>query len=235
MKTIGSEVISAILENEQINANQFAESIGLQRTQPIYDILNGKVKRVSANYANKILKVYPHYNFSWLTTNEGPMLKETKPKWDEVTPVPEGDYMMVEYVDLRASAGRLGVGDVTLLPETHKRLVPKEFSNGKFLVVGVDGDSMNDGTSRSLNDGDEVLIYQHEGGILDPLPIRKTLFVITTRDGNVLKQIKEINEEEKYILCHSFNPKYEDFKIPFDDIYQIFIVCKIVQKQISLI
>ena len=197
----------------------------------------GISEKTIGNYVRKINK--PSYTNAKVLlqsyANEGSMLKENKPKWNEVTPVSEGDYMMVEYVDLRASAGRLGVGDVTLLPETHKRLVPKEFSNGKFLVVGIDGDSMNDGTSRSLNDGDEVLIYQHEGGILDPLPIRKTLFVITTRDGNVLKQIKEINEEEKYILCHSFNPKYEDFKIPFDDIYQIFIVCKIVQKQISLI
>lgn len=183
----------------------------------------------------KILNVYQDLNITWLLTGEGSMLKSDKPKYNEVTPIPEGEYMMVEYADLRASAGKLGVGDVELLPDTHKRLVPKEYANGKFLVVGVDGDSMNDGTSRSLGDGDEILICQHEVGIMDALPIKKRLFVITTLDGNVLKQITEVNREEGYIVCHSFNPAYEDFRINFDDICQIFIVYKIVQKQISLI
>jgi len=142
--------------------------------------------------------------------------------------------MMVEYVDLRASAGRLGGTPVEQLPETHKRLVPKEYSNGGYLVIRVDGDSMDDGTKRSLSDGDEILVKEKKLGILDDLPIRKTLFVITSLDGNVLKQITEINKEEGYIICHSFNPSYEDYRIRFDDIYQIFVVCKIVQKQISL-
>lgn len=75
METLGCKILNAILENEQINANQFAESIGLSRTQPIYDILNGKVKKITSNYANKILSAYPHYNYLWLTTGTGDMLK----------------------------------------------------------------------------------------------------------------------------------------------------------------
>jgi len=229
----GSEILNKVLEYTGLNAKTFSEAIGLERPQAIYDIQKGKTKAISQTMAIKIISVFPEFNKSWLLTGEGEMLQ--KKFVNEVTPIDEGEYMMVEYVDLRASAGRLGVGDVSQLPETHRRLIPKEFESGKFLVVGVDGDSMNDGTIRSLADGDEVLIYQHEGGILDPLPIKKTLFVITTRDGNVLKQIKEINAEEEYILCHSFNPAYEDFKIYFSDIYQVFIVCKVVNRQISLI
>lgn len=207
--------------------------------EKICGLSNGYVSKIGdsirTNILNRILESYPDLNTTWLVTGEGSMLKSDKPKYNEVTPIPEGEYMMVEYADLRASAGKLGVGDVELLPDTHKRLVPKEYANGKFLVVGVDGDSMNDGTSRSLGDGDEILICQHEGGIMDALPIKKRLFVITTLDGNVLKQITEVNREEGYIVCHSFNPAYEDFRINFDDICQIFIVYKIVQKQISLI
>lgn len=93
---------------------------------------------------------------------------------------------------------------------------------------------MDDGTKRPLSDGDELLVKEKKLGILDELPIRETLFVITSLDGNVLKQITEVNKEERYILCHSFNPSYEDYKIRFDNIYQIFVVCKVVQKQISL-
>lgn len=235
MNTIGSKVINAILENERINANVLAEKIGIPRTQTIYDLINSKIKKVSPNYADKILSAFPYYNYSWLLTGEGPMLKEEKPKYSEVSPVDSDDYMMVEYADLRASAGVLGMGDVTQLPDTHKRLVPKEYSNGKFMVVRVDGNSMYDGMAHSLGDGDEVLIFLNEEGINGDLPIKKTVFVITTRDGNVLKQISEINREQKYIVCHSWNKDFEDFKIKFEDIFQIFTVCKIVQKQISLV
>lgn len=154
---------------------------------------------------------------------------------NEIIPVPENDYIMVEYVDLRVSAGILGGSDIDQLPDTHKRLVPREYKNGGFLVVRVDGDSMYDGSSRSLADGDEVLVYEKKGCSFDELPIRKTLFVITSREGNVLKQIIDVNMEDQYITCHSFNPHYDDFRIKFIDIYQIFVVCKITQKQISLI
>lgn len=75
VQTLGSIVINLILAYEKLNPNQFAQSIGLKSTQPIYDIVNGKVKKISANYANRIIKFYPHYNFGWLTTGKGEMLK----------------------------------------------------------------------------------------------------------------------------------------------------------------
>lgn len=183
----------------------------------------------------KIRKSFPDLNIEWLKTGEGDMLlSESKNITTNITPVPRENYKMVEYVDLRASAGRLGIGDVELLPETHTRLVPIEFDNGNFLVVRVDGDSMDDNTKRALSDGDEVLICERKDYKIEELPIKKSLFVITTRDGNVLKQIVEVNVQENYIVCRSFNKTYEDFKIEITDIYQIFIVCKVVQKQISL-
>ncbi|SBV91685.1 helix-turn-helix transcriptional regulator [uncultured Dysgonomonas sp.] len=181
---------------------------------------------------NKIINKHPDLNTTWLLTGEGSMLKSDR---SNVTPVPSDNYMMVEYADLRASAGRLGGSDILQLPETHTRLVPKEYEKGDFLVVRVDGDSMDDGTKRSLSDGDEVLIKEKQDYKINELPIKKALFVITTREGNVLKQIAEVNTEEEYVLCRSFNPdpRYDDFKIYFNDIYQIFIVCKKTQSQIS--
>lgn len=195
--------------------------------------LNGHEGYLTKEFLYKLTDVFPEINYNWLLTGEGSMLKESKIETN-ITPVPQDNYKMVEYVDLRASAGRLGVGDVELLPETHRRLVPIEFDNGNFLVVRVDGDSMDDNTKRALADGDEVLICERKDYKIEELPIRKSLFVITTRDGNVLKQIVEVNVPENYIVCRSFNKLYEDFKIEISDIFQIFIVCKVVQKQISL-
>lgn len=222
-----------IFERIAKNRKDLASIIGYTESS-FSQIINSKVA-LSESFINNLSNADPRINKNWLLTGVGEMLRTETTFKNEVVPVDESEYMMVEYVDLRASAGKLGVGDVKTLPDKRTRLVPKEYATGKFLVVGVDGDSMNDGTARSLNDGDEILIYQQEGGIMDPLPIRKTLFVITSQDGNVLKQITEINREEQYIVCHSFNPAYPDFRIHFDDIFQIFTVCKIVQKQISLI
>lgn len=60
----------------------------------------------------KILSLFPQLNSVWLLKGEGEMLKDnvtTRPKLESnLTPVEEGNYQMVEYVDLRASAGRLG-------------------------------------------------------------------------------------------------------------------------------
>lgn len=71
METIGSKVLNEILKIEKLNPKQFSESIGLKRAQPIYDILNGKVKRITTNYANKILYKYPNYSYNWLITGKG--------------------------------------------------------------------------------------------------------------------------------------------------------------------
>ena len=188
--------------------------------------------KVSDDLVSELLRVFPDVNKVWLLTGEGEMTKQ--PIHNDVESVPEDKYIMAEYADLRSFAGRLGGSDIEQLPETHKRLLPREYEKGNYLVVRVSGDSMNDGTSRSLCDGDEVLVRELAPSEWEALPIRNRLFIITSRGGNVLKQIKEVNKEERYIVCHSFNNAFEDFTLSFDDIYQIFVIYKIVQKQIRL-
>lgn len=222
--------IRSLINEHYPSLKTFSEVIG-ETPATVNNWVSGK-RNIGMDVINKVIAAIPNTDINWLLTGEGSMLKSER---SNVTPVEEGHYMMVEYADLRASAGILGGSDVTQLPETHKRLVPREFDNGNFLIVRVDGDSMDDGTKRSLSDGDEVLIKEKLDYKIDELPIKKALFVITTREGNVLKQIAEVNMEEGYILCRSFNPdpRFDDFKIHFDDIYQIFIVCKKTQSQIS--
>src|SRR5690606_21320356 len=127
---------------------------------------------------------------------------------NEITPIPTDAYMMVEYVDLSASAGALGLTDIEMLPETKLRLVPREFDRGNYLVVRVNGDSMVDGTDVSIPDGAEILVKEYHLEPGEKLPIRGNLFVICSSEGNVFKQITEHNLEEGFIRCHSYNPKY---------------------------
>lgn len=151
-----------------------------------------------------------------------------------ITPIPHDNYMVVEYADLSTAAGRLGGENPVVLPNMKKRLVPKEFDNGNYLVVGVDGDSMDDGSNISIPDGTEILIKEYEMHNGDKLPIRNNLFVIVSTSGTVFKQIVEHNTEEGYIVCHSYNPKYKDFQISTNEIVQLFIYRKVVSSRPSI-
>ena len=199
---------------------EFGQNIGYNNISSLSRVINNPTDA----FVKKMQKVYPEF-----------------PKWmqsdltlNEVTPVPYENYMVVEYADLSTAAGKLGVENPAILPEMKKRLVPKEFDNGNYLVVGVDGDSMDDGSNISIPDGTEILIKEYNLYNGDKLPIRNNLFVIVSKTGTVFKQIIEHNTEDGYIICHSYNPKYKDFSIQMDDIIQIFIYRKIVSFRPSI-
>lgn len=59
-----------------MNTNVFAQSIGMDRAQPLYDILNGKVKSISGALATRITHAHPDYNTQWLITGNGEMLSK---------------------------------------------------------------------------------------------------------------------------------------------------------------
>jgi hypothetical protein len=208
---------------------------------------------VTHGLIEEIATTFPDVNKEWLTANKGTMFLsdnalingkdlnhsisklKSKNGTEEVSPVAEQNYMIVEYADLAVSAGMLG-GDfseafVESLPETHKRLIPREYNEGNYLVVRVNGDSMDDGSKRSLSDDDEILIRLWTDEI-DTLPIRSKLFVLTTRSGHIVKQITKIDHKKQQITCHSFNPLYPDQIVDFDEVIQLFTVEKIVNSKI---
>ena len=168
-----------------------------------------------------IVEKFPTLNLYWLLTGEGEMLKDEKK-------------YVVEYADLSTVAGRLGGYNPATLPEMKRRLIPKEFDRGNYLVVRVDGDSMDDGTSISIPDGTEILIKEYHLEKGEKLPIRGNLFVIVSTEGTVFKQIIEHNTEEGYIICHSYNQKYSDYRINLSEVLQIFIYRKIVSFRPSI-
>lgn len=150
---------------------------------------------------------------------------------NNITPVAFDDYMEVEYVRQSSVAGKVGMESISDLPKHRRLLVPKEFESGNYIVVKIDGDSMDDGTNISIPDGSDILVRQYfieNGG---KLPIRNNLFVIVTTTGTVFKQIIEHNTDDGYIICHSYNPAYKDYQINMEDVLQIFIYRKIVNSR----
>lgn len=190
----------------------------------ISQYLNGK-RELSENFIKEFENFY-NVKFSDFENNS----QDSIDLKQEVNQVPSENYMMVEYADLSASAGVLGGALLDNLPESKIRLVPREYEKGNYLVVRVNGDSMNDGTLRALIDGDEILIQEYFLNNGDKLPIRNNLFVIVSNEGSIIKQITEHNTTENTITCHSFNPLYQDFKLNLNDVFQIFVYKKIIRR-----
>ncbi len=215
------------------------EKTGIKQVQ-ISHIKNGRNKP-SLDLINLLVEKFPDLNKSWLISGEGEMIHmEGKSldqnfsvqepshnyKKDSVTQISHDRYMEVEFRDLSVAGGPLNRDDVAMPKKT--MLIPKEFDRGEYLVVRVDGPSMDDGSIYSIPSGANILIkrYYLENG--DMLPIKGNLFVIDAVDGQALKQITEHNTEEGYIICHSYNPEFKDYRVDMEDIIGIYIFRKIV-------
>lgn len=71
------EIMEDIISYLKLNPKQFAESLGFDRPQAIYDILNPSKKvGISKNMAEKISSKYPYINKVYLLTGEGDMINK---------------------------------------------------------------------------------------------------------------------------------------------------------------
>lgn len=71
------EIMEEIISYLKLNPKQFAESLGFDRPQAIYDILNPSKKvGISKNMAEKISAKYPYINKVYLLTGEGDMINK---------------------------------------------------------------------------------------------------------------------------------------------------------------
>lgn len=72
------EILEFITDNEKVTLSKLSQLMGIKRAQPLYDIRDGKIKAISANYADKILSVFPEYSRAWLITGEGQPFSKNK-------------------------------------------------------------------------------------------------------------------------------------------------------------
>src|SRR5690606_36755570 len=122
--------------------------------------------------------------------------------------------------------------DMTYLSNMETMLVPREYEKGNYLVIDVVGDSMNDGTLRSIRDGDRLLAKELDKTFwTSRLHFRQYLFTIISSEGIVTKQIIDHNVQDGIITCHSFNSAYNDYTVDLRDVYQLFYVKKIVERR----
>lgn len=233
METIKSRVY-AFLEHIGMPVSRFEEKCGLSN-----GYISSMRKGFGANKLNNVLNEFPELSRDWLLFGEGEMLKKTAPLSDSVRarlrsesvePVPADAYTEVPFYDLSATAGLpRGEGSAGWLDT---RLVPRQYAGAEFFVVRISGDSMDDGSSRSLCDGDEVVVKFEPVDMANGLPIRTKLFVVDTLEGAVVKQIIELNHSEGYVVLHSFNPLYPDYRVSLSEVLGFYSVQIFTQKRV---
>lgn len=106
-------------------------------------------------------------------------------------------------------------------------IIDKE-PKGNYVCFEVRGHSMDDGTSRGYEEGDQLLCRE-----LSPDLWKNTLhhkqwdFIIVHRtDGVLFKEVIKHDTVTQEITIHSLNPEYSDDTILLSDVTQLFSVVK---------
>lgn len=226
----GQEIINKVLEELNLKAPTFAESIGV-KYQRIFDLQKGKVKKISSSLANDIISKYGQFNLTWLLTGEGEMLNTPNQLSDEASPIDEPIILRVPLVSQYAQAGYLcGYADAAYMATlpTIPYIVDHE-AQGHYVAFEVKGDSMNDGTEDAILEGDRLLCREIQPHLWvdSKLHIRKWDFVIVHTEGILVKRIIDHNVENHTITIHSLNSMYPDKVINLADVKQIFNVIEL--------
>ncbi|MCT4330913.1 hypothetical protein HZP13_14435 [Elizabethkingia anophelis] len=103
------EVLNKLSEYLNVSTAELAETIGYDRPQSLYDVINGKTKRISQKMADKILDKFPNINSVWILTGEGNMLlnesKNITHQSEQKLLPPSGSKVKVPYYDVDFSGG----------------------------------------------------------------------------------------------------------------------------------
>lgn len=146
------------------------------------------------------------------------------------------EVVAIRVVEAKAQAGYLrGYADPEYMDTLPQIYVSREFERGgNYVAFTVNGDSMDDGTKRSLCQGDVVVgkeLQKHYWS--SKLHFNRVLFIIVHRDGVLFKQITAHDVATGEITCHSFNPHYEDFTLNLKEVSQLFYIKKIAERNIN--
>lgn len=241
-----SERINKVIEYTKLSVKAFSESLGLQRADRIYHIQKGRNK-ISSDLARLITTKYNEINYTWLLKGIGVMLntsnsthselvvrEDTAPYVANAQAMSGINFMFVPLINQYAYAGFMsGYSDPMYIENLPKIpfIVDQEYK-GHYLCFEVKGDSMDDGTKRSLEAGNILLCREiYPEYWKSKLHIKQwDAFVIAHRtEGICVKQIIDHDVEKGIITCHSYNPLFEDFKVSLSEVVKLYNVVQVLK------
>lgn len=247
METTVKQRLIIFIKKKGLSQKRFEESVGLSN-----GYVNNISKGIGAEKLQRILYAFPDLNQTWLLTGEGPMLNTV-----EVSPVAQDEpkelYTTNSHgIRFYGTDGHLSMS-VPLVPCLALGSPPDEYDalykeynddavsfpvdsvyHGRYLAFKVEGDSMDDGSRRSFQAGDIVLVRELDRDDWMPrLRYDRWPFWVVCFGNSV--RIKEIvNQEGDTITLHSLNPspEFTDFKLRLSDIRRLFNVIQVQPKSV---
>lgn len=257
-----SDRLKHLMEEEGLTYSSLSREAGFPSTSTIYRIIREN-KRPQDATLERIIQRYPRYSRDWLFYGIGSMLTEEKPHAAGsghpapneleryLADIPEEERtkstalpyiptqtMRFPLVQDPAVAGTLtNYGDPD--PEGVRMIevpVDREY-RGKYLIFTVQGDSMDDGTTNCLAEGDRVLARSIDRSYwLDGLHTRDWLYFIfvTRTQGIVIKQVIAQDPAHGLFRLHSLNSFYPDFDLFIEEIIGIYNVIEIISRRLTV-
>lgn len=229
-KEIAVKILNDILGYLGMSVKQFSDSLGKDRPQWAYDVLNPEKKvGISQNIAELIIKHYPQFNKSWLLTGEGEMLNDTAAPEAKGTPAgitskfKARDYRLVPIVHIDSVGGMHSQNSIVQEPQYIEGYAPFTDAREGDICIIQSGDSM----TPTCPAGSLLLIRRVESW-------REYLgygniFVLELTDGRrITKEVTKYAENPKdYVWCVSHNPDVPDEELPKSMIVSVWKVIKI--------
>lgn len=215
MKTDNQRIME-VVSKSGYSQREVAAMLGMT-DQYLSKVINGKTP-LTSSFIEKFDKLFP-------------------PPRNEAVPVENSNWMEVPMITVEAQAGYLDSlienSNYEYMNDATTIILPKEMDSGNYIVFEVRGDSMDDGTSRSLRNGDRILckeLQRHHW--VNRLHFRQYLFVFVCLDGIVVKQVVDHDTNTGTIRCRSWNEMYDPYDVHVDECLQIFYVKKIVDRPV---
>lgn len=199
-------------------------------------LANGYVSSIGdsirKNTQNKILSTYPDFDLDWVITGERPAIIENK-HGNKFALLPNGEYLMsMPCVEVEAQAGLLdSYSDVEYLSEMNQyAMIVDKVHLGRYVAFRVEGDSMDDGTIKSIPKGCKIATRElNREHWCNKLHIKEYPYWVIYTSRNSKPLVKEIishDVDKGEIICHSLNdsPQYSDFPLNMNEINALFYV-----------
>lgn len=236
-----SERLLEMIDYLGVTKNEFAKNLSYDRSQAVYDMINGKSKP-SFDFFNRLLhsEYSELFNIEYLISGIGSLHKpniqnklynesitksitfsdKTKSA-KNVTHLIE-DPLGVPLIPVDAMAG-FGTGDFQVMEyETSRYLVPEFTELAVDFMIRVKGSSMQP----KYNSGDLVACKKLETACV--FFQWNKVYVLATVQGALIKRIKK-GKDDDHVLIISDNPAYDPFELNKSEIKAIAIVCGVIR------
>lgn len=202
---MASEVKDRLLEYLKFKRMTQAEFTKLMGVSGAY--IGAMRRSISDEKVNKMRKLFPDLNITWLLYGDGEMLVS------EISEREAPEEYIVPLLPVAAFAGNLqSWSEGCELAQCEKIVAPVK---GVDFAIRISGDSMEP----VIHNGSTIFIKRINDKAFVPWG---NSMVIDTENGVLVKNVYPVDNHPEAIEARSYNPKYPPITIPTDSIYGLY-------------